>query len=88
MGMSTSFINNFLSTLLMRSGVGPATELRPLGIDVVQDVPGVGQNLGDHPRVLLGITSSQPPKPPRRMTGFVTFACAIPLACLVQAATI
>jgi len=42
--------------ILMRSGVGPATELRPLGIDVVQDIPGVGQNLGDHPRVLLGLT--------------------------------
>src|SRR2546422_8134245 len=34
------------------------------------------------------IPISQPPKPPRHMTGFVTFACAIPLACLVQAATI
>jgi 5-(hydroxymethyl)furfural/furfural oxidase len=42
--------------ILMRSGVGPAPTLRPLGIDVVQHVPGVGQNLGDHPRVLLRIT--------------------------------
>ncbi len=42
--------------ILMRSGVGPAVALRPFGIDVVQDVPGVGQNLGDHPRVLLRIT--------------------------------
>jgi hypothetical protein len=40
----------------MRSGVGPATELRSLGIDVVRDVPGVGQNLSDHPRILLGLT--------------------------------
>jgi len=40
----------------MRSGVGPARELRSLGISVVQDVPGVGQNLGDHPRVLVRLT--------------------------------
>ena len=42
--------------ILMRSGVGPALELRSLGINVVQDVPGVGQNLGDHPRVLVRLT--------------------------------
>src|SRR5262249_812860 len=42
--------------ILMRSGIGPATELRSLGIDVVQDLPGVGQNLGDHPRILVGLT--------------------------------
>lgn len=34
--------------LLMLSGVGPADELRAHGIDVVQDLPGVGQNLHDH----------------------------------------
>ena len=34
--------------LLMLSGVGPADDLRALGIDVVADVPGVGQNLQDH----------------------------------------
>jgi 5-(hydroxymethyl)furfural/furfural oxidase len=42
--------------ILMRSGVGPATALRSLGIDVVQDIPGVGQNLRDHPRVLVRLT--------------------------------
>ena len=35
--------------ILMRSGLGPATELERHGIDVVTDVPGVGQNLSDHP---------------------------------------
>ena len=35
--------------LLMLSGVGPADHLRGLGIPVVADVPGVGQNLRDHP---------------------------------------
>ena len=35
--------------LLMLSGVGPAEQLNRLGIGVVQDLPGVGQNLRDHP---------------------------------------
>ncbi len=34
--------------LLKLSGIGPAAELRPLGIDVVADRPGVGENLQDH----------------------------------------
>jgi choline dehydrogenase-like flavoprotein len=42
--------------ILMRSGIGPAPVLRPLGIDVVQHLPGVGQHLGDHARVLVGLT--------------------------------
>ncbi|OJJ59831.1 hypothetical protein ASPSYDRAFT_30663 [Aspergillus sydowii CBS 593.65] len=35
--------------LLMISGVGPAEELGSHGIDVVADLPGVGQNMWDHP---------------------------------------
>src|SRR3954469_21410970 len=35
--------------LLMLSGVGPAEQLRGLGIDVEVDAPGVGENLQDHP---------------------------------------
>ncbi|MEU5697179.1 GMC family oxidoreductase N-terminal domain-containing protein [Actinosynnema sp. NPDC020468] len=34
--------------LLLRSGVGPADELRAQGLDVVADLPGVGRNLQDH----------------------------------------
>jgi len=34
--------------LLLLSGVGPAADLRALGIDVVHDLPGVGRNLHDH----------------------------------------
>ncbi len=34
--------------LLMLSGIGPADHLREFGIGVVQDLPGVGQNLQDH----------------------------------------
>ncbi len=35
--------------LLMLSGIGPASHLREHGVDVVADLPGVGQNLHDHP---------------------------------------
>jgi choline dehydrogenase len=35
--------------LLMLSGVGPAGHLREHDIDVIADVPGVGENLHDHP---------------------------------------
>jgi len=34
--------------LLLLSGVGPGPALRELGIDVVADLPGVGENLQDH----------------------------------------
>src|SRR5881394_47754 len=35
--------------LLMLSGIGPAEQLGALGIPVVADLPGVGENLQDHP---------------------------------------
>lgn len=35
--------------LLMRSGIGPAAHLSQRGIGVHLDVPGIGQNLQDHP---------------------------------------
>jgi choline dehydrogenase len=34
--------------LLLLSGIGPAAELRALGISVTHDLPGVGKNLQDH----------------------------------------
>ena len=34
--------------LMMLSGVGPAAHLREHGINVVHDLPGVGENLNDH----------------------------------------
>ncbi len=37
--------------LLMLSGIGPADQLRELGIDVLVDNQGVGANLSDHPIV-------------------------------------
>lgn len=38
--------------LLMLSGIGPADELRALGIEPVLDLPGVGRNLHDHPNIM------------------------------------
>jgi choline dehydrogenase len=37
--------------LLMLSGIGPAEHLRSVGVDVVHDLPGVGEGLQDHPLV-------------------------------------
>ena len=34
--------------LMMLSGIGPAEHLRSVGVDVMHDLPGVGQNLHDH----------------------------------------
>lgn len=39
--------------LLLLSGIGPADELRALGVDVVHDLPGVGKNFQDHMDVYL-----------------------------------
>ncbi len=39
--------------LMLLSGVGPAAQLRSLGIPVVHDLPGVGRNLKDHPKVYV-----------------------------------
>src|SRR5699024_6752609 len=34
--------------LLLLSGIGPAAQLGELGVNVLHDVPGVGENLQDH----------------------------------------
>ncbi|OAH13141.1 GMC family oxidoreductase [Streptomyces jeddahensis] len=39
--------------LLMHSGVGPKADLEKLGIPVVHDLPGVGENLLDHPESVI-----------------------------------
>ena len=46
--------------LLQLSGVGAAEDLRRLGIDVVADVPGVGEHLQDHLEVYIQHRSRQP----------------------------
>jgi choline dehydrogenase len=43
--------------LLLLSGVGPAEQLQHLGIRVVADVAGVGENLQDHPAVVTYCTT-------------------------------
>ena len=42
--------------ILMRSGIGPAESLRALGITPVVDLPGVGENVLDHPSVGLHLS--------------------------------
>lgn len=39
--------------ILMLSGIGPKTHLEDHQISVVQDIPGVGQNLQDHPAAVV-----------------------------------
>ena len=46
--------------LLQLSGVGPAAELEALGIEVVDDLPGVGENLQDHLEVYVQHACTQP----------------------------
>jgi choline dehydrogenase len=46
--------------LLQLSGVGAAGLLRKLGIDVVADLPGVGENLQDHLEVYVQYSSKLP----------------------------
>lgn len=46
--------------LLMLSGIGPAGHLRETGVPVAHDLPGVGQNLQDHPFVTCVWESTEP----------------------------
>ncbi len=59
--------------ILMLSGVGPAEQLRNLGIPVVQDLPGVGKNFRDHPmapvRLRVRDDFPQDPEAPRIQAG-------------------
>ena len=45
--------------LLMLSGIGPHAHLLENGIATVHDLPGVGQNLHDHPDVVLVVNAPQ-----------------------------
>jgi choline dehydrogenase len=46
--------------LLQLSGIGPAELLRRFGVDVLADLPGVGENLQDHLEVYVQYASKQP----------------------------
>lgn len=39
--------------LMLHSGLGPRAQLEGLGIPVVKDIPGVGENLLDHPESII-----------------------------------
>lgn len=45
---------------LMRAGIGPAAHLREMGIDVLANLPGVGQRLMDHPSIALSSFLKRP----------------------------
>ena len=45
---------------LMRAGIGPAGHLRDMGIEVLANLPGVGQRLMDHPSIALSSFLKRP----------------------------
>ncbi|CBL46804.1 Alcohol dehydrogenase [gamma proteobacterium HdN1] len=49
--LSAGVINS--PQLLKLSGIGPQHELHQFGIPVIHDLPGVGENLQDHPDILI-----------------------------------
>jgi choline dehydrogenase len=46
--------------LLLLSGIGPADELKAIGVDVVHDLPGVGKNLRDQLEVYITREAARP----------------------------
>jgi choline dehydrogenase len=65
----------FLSPkLLLLSGIGPADHLKSLGIPVVADLPGVGQNLQDHVQLPVVFASKLNLPNTTLLTGNVLFA--------------
>ncbi|MGY2233962.1 choline dehydrogenase [Pseudomonas gingeri] len=46
--------------LLLLSGIGPAAELRDLGLTVLHDLPGVGKRLNDHPDTVVQYLCKRP----------------------------
>jgi choline dehydrogenase len=49
--------------VLMRSGIGPAHHLHEIGVEVIADLPGIGQNLQDHPAATVVYRSGRPIPP-------------------------
>ena len=56
--LSSGVVNSPKALLL--SGIGPADELKALGIDPVHDLPGVGKNLQDHVDCVMSWECKQP----------------------------
>ncbi|MBW4578379.1 MAG: GMC family oxidoreductase N-terminal domain-containing protein [Tildeniella nuda ZEHNDER 1965/U140] len=59
--------------LLLLSGIGAATHLRSLGIPVVADLPGVGQNLQDHLQLPIVFRTKDDRPKPGLLTGNTLF---------------
>lgn len=53
--------------LMLHSGLGPRSQLEGLGIPVVKDIPGVGENLLDHPETII-MWELNTPVPPNQTT--------------------
>lgn len=53
--------------LMLLSGLGPREQLSSLGIKVVKDIPGVGENLMDHPETII-VWELNRPVPPNQTT--------------------
>ena len=79
--------------LLLLSGIGPADELRALGIDVVHDLPGVGKNFQDHMDVYLTAAtipvsfneSDRPDRAAAALFQYVLFRTGPITACVCEA---
>jgi choline dehydrogenase len=63
--------------LLLLSGVGPAAELRALGVRVALDLPGVGKNLQDHLNVNIIRRATRPVTLDSKSRGFAPIAVAL-----------
>lgn len=62
--------------ILLLSGLGPASELKRLGVPVVRHIPGVGRNFTDHPNVMLNWRSRVPLvdySTPQSLAGLLNF---------------
>jgi len=64
--------------LLMLSGVGNAEELRRHGISVVSNLPGVGENLQDHPFIVAFVAETKAPMAPGSRAGSHLFFRSTP----------
>lgn len=59
--------------LLLRSGIGPATDLHAAGLPVHADLPAVGSNLMDHLQLPVILRLQKPIPEPTLLTGNVMF---------------
>jgi 5-(hydroxymethyl)furfural/furfural oxidase len=60
--------------LLLRSGIGPADDLRALGVDVVANRPGVGRNYQNHTQLHFSMTLKSGTQLPRDAQHYIMSA--------------